>query len=326
MTAIFATATPTTSGQCRPLNILRDLPGVADLIELCFAPTIDAEGRSYVDQMRRNGRDSNFIGWASKVIDTASLPLSGYVWEDAGKIVGNVSLIPFIQGRRKVYLLANIATHPDYRRRGIARILTDAAMRRAREKRASSIWLHVRAESAGALALYHELGFQERARRTTWQGSPGTPLPGDLRVEKRPARDWLVQRIWLERAYPASLNWYNQQGWDLFRPGLISTISRMLADINAMQWSVYRHGDLQGVVSCIRSFARPDYLWAAFPDHPDLDAITNLLLYARRELGPSSNIHFEYPAGLADEAIRASGFLPQRTLLWMEAPTPKQVV
>lgn len=320
MTAVFAAASPATPGQYRPLNILRDLPGVADLIELCFAPTIDAEGRSYVEQMRRNGRDSNFIGWASKVIDSTSLPLSGFVWEDGGKIVGNASLIPFTQNGRKIYLIANVATHPDYRRHGIARILTDAAMRRAREKRAASIWLHVRAESTGALALYHELGFQARARRTSWQTSPGTAIPGDLRVEKSPWRDWPLQRAWLERAYPASLGWYNPMNWSIFRPGPLYALYRFMADINVSQWSVYRNDVLQGVVTCMRSFGQPDYLWAAFPEQPDLDAITNLLLYARRALGQTSNMVFEYPVGIADEAIRASGFLPQRTLIWMESP------
>ncbi len=320
MTAIFATAASATSGQLRPLNILRDLPAVADLIELCFASTIDAEGRSYVDQMRRNGRDSNFIGWASKVIDSASLPLSGFVWEDGGRVVGNVSLIPFFKGGRKIYLIANVATHPDYRRRGIARALTDAAMRRACEKQAASIWLHVRAESSAALALYRSLGFQERARRTTWQGSPGTALPGDLHVQKRPGRDWPIQRLWLERAYPVQLNWYGQQNWDIFRPGLFSGIHRLMSDINVTQWSVYRAGSLQGVLACMRSFGRPDYLWGAFPEHPDLDAVTNLLLYARRELAQSRNVGMEYPAGIVDEAISASGFSAQRTLVWMEAP------
>jgi ribosomal protein S18 acetylase RimI-like enzyme len=325
MTAIFATAAPATSGQLRPLNILRDLPAVADLIELCFASTIDAEGRSYVDQMRRNGRDSNFIGWASKVIDSASLPLSGFVWEDGGRVIGNVSLIPFVKDRRRIYLIANVATHPDYRRHGIARALTDAAMRRAYEKQAASIWLHARAESSAALALYRGLGFQERARRTTWQTSPGTALPGSLQIRERPGRDWPFQRVWLERAYPAQLKWYGQQNWDIFRPGLFSSLYRLMADINTTQWSVYRAGSLQGVLACMRSFGRPDYLWGAFPEHPDLDAVTNLLLYARRALAQSRNAVLEYPVGAADEAISASGFAAQRTLVWMEAPGVQQV-
>lgn len=320
MTAIFAPAAPALPGQLRPLNILRDLPAVADLIELCFASTMDTEGRSYVDQMRRNGRDSSFLGWASKVIDSASLPLSGFVWEDGGRVVGNVSLIPFIKGGRKIYLIANVATHPDYRRRGIARVLTDAAMRRAREKQATSLWLHVRAETHNAITLYRSLGFVERARRTTWQTAPGTALPGGLYIQKRPARDWAVQRVWLERAYPSHLNWYGQQRWDIFRPGLFPSLYRLMADINTKQWSVYRAGSLQGVVSCMRTFGRPDYLWAAFPKHPDLDAATNLLLYVRRKLDESRNAILEYPSGVADEAISASGFSAQRTLVWMQAP------
>jgi len=320
MTAIFAAATPTTPGQMRPLNILRDLPAVADLIELCFASTIDMEGRSYVDQMRRNGRDSSFLGWASKVIDSASLPLSGFVWEDDGRVVGNVSLIPFIKGGRRIYLIANVATHPDYRRRGIARILTDTAMRRAVEKQAASVWLHVRADNLGAIKMYRDLGFRERARRTNWQAVPGTALPGSLRISERVGREWPLQHGWLERAYPADLNWYSQQNWDVLRPGLLSGIQRFLSDVDASQWSVYSNGSLQGVLSCVRSFGRPDVLWAAFPEHPDLDAMTNLLLYARRVLGQSRNVVMDYPAGIADEAISASGFVAQRTLVWMEAP------
>ena len=320
MTAIFAAAAAATPGQMRPLNILRDLPVVADLIELCFASTMDLEGRSYVDQMRRSGRDSSFLGWASKVIDSASLPLSGFVWEDGGRVVGNVSLIPFFKGGRKIYLIANVATHPDYRRRGIARILTEAAMRRAREKQATSIWLHVRADNQGALTLYRDMGFHERARRTSWQSAPGTALPGSLHIQERPGRDWPMQRLWLERAYPADLSWYGQQNWDIFQPGIFSGIYRFMADINTTQWSIYRAGKLEGVLACIQAFGRPDHLWAAFPERPDLDAITNLLLHARRALTHSRSVTMEYPAGLADEAIAASGFSAQRTLVWMEAP------
>ena len=40
----------------RPLNMLRDLSAVADLIELCFSPTIDNEGQRYLSDMRRASR------------------------------------------------------------------------------------------------------------------------------------------------------------------------------------------------------------------------------------------------------------------------------
>jgi ribosomal protein S18 acetylase RimI-like enzyme len=324
MTATFAVARASTSGEMRPLNILRDLPAVADLIEVCFASTMDAEGRSYVDQMRRNGRDSSFIGWASKVIDSTSLPLSGFVWEDGGRVVGNVSLIPFFKGGQKVYLIANVATHPDYRRRGIAQTLTDAAMGRALEKQAASIWLHVRQENSGAVNLYRQLGFRERAVRTNWFASSGAARPtqghGRIDIQVRSGQDWAAQREWLERAYSRDLNWYSQQNWDMFQPGLFSNVYRFFADITTLQWSAYRDNTLQGVLSCQRMVGRPDCLWAAFPEEAASDAFTVLLSYARRMLSNSRGVVMEYPAGKADEAIRAAGFSAVRTLVWMEAP------
>lgn len=40
----------------RPLNVLRDLSAVADLIELCFSPTMDRDGQCYLSAMRRANR------------------------------------------------------------------------------------------------------------------------------------------------------------------------------------------------------------------------------------------------------------------------------
>src|SRR5512139_298345 len=95
--------------QLRLLNILRDLPSVADLVETCFADTMDADGHRYVQQMRRAGRDNAFLRWAVSAAETASMPLSGYVWEEDGQIIGNVSLIPFRKTSKKNYLIANVA-------------------------------------------------------------------------------------------------------------------------------------------------------------------------------------------------------------------------
>ncbi len=165
----------------RPLNILRDLPAVADLIELCFSDTMDREGQRYVQDMRRAGMDDRFLRWATKLAETTSLPLTGYVWEEDGKLIGNASLVPFRFKRRRLYLIANVAVHPDHRRRGIARILTERALAHAKERRVASVWLHVRDDNPGAIRLYTGLGFRERARRTNWQAAgipwPPSPIP-----------------------------------------------------------------------------------------------------------------------------------------------------
>jgi GNAT superfamily N-acetyltransferase len=326
MTATFALApaTPiTATGRMRPLNILRDLPAVADLIELCFANTLDPEGRNYIDQMRRNGRDSGFLNWAPRVIESVSLPLSGFVWEDNGRIVGNVSLIPFSKAGLKVFLIANVATHPDYRRRGIARFLTEAAIMRAREKHADTIWLHVRQDNPGAIALYRELGFYERARRTSWYTSSGnTPLvsspASSVSIRARSSWDWPQQSRWLETAYPPSLDWYFSHKWNVLRPGLVNGLYRFLADIDTLQWSAYKDNRLAAVLACQRTTGRSDHLWLAAPRKPDPEIVSMLLLHGRRILSERYSLSLEFPAGMADDAIREAGFLPQRTLVWME--------
>jgi ribosomal protein S18 acetylase RimI-like enzyme len=319
------TAAPTTTGQARPLNILRDLPAVADLVELCFEDSMDSSGRSHLNEMRRHGHDNVFLSWAPHVVDVISLPLSGFVWEADGKVVGNASLIPFHSFGKRIYLIANVATHPNYRRRGIGRMLTEMAMERAREKGASSLWLHVRADNPGAIKIYHDLGFVERMRRTEWYAPSRTMnrIGNDpaFKIRARAARDWTQQRTWLERAYPEEMNWYQrQQSWSAFGPSLWRKIYRILVDIDVSQYTVEAGNGLRGVVSCRYEGGKSPHIWLACPPNPDETALTELLFYARRMFSNLGGLHLEYPVGPADQAVQAAGFEPKRTLLWMQAP------
>ena len=155
------------------------------------------------------GRDNSFLQWANSAID--SVPLSGIVWEENGKIVGNVSLVAHNYKGRKITLIANVATHPDYRRRGIGRALTERAMLQARQKGAKELWLQVRDDNPTAIKIYKDLGFVERARRTTYQTYPNsfrTSTTNDITVKKMKPYFWLLQRDWLYRAHPDELSWY----------------------------------------------------------------------------------------------------------------------
>ena len=317
ITAPILSQTP----QLRALNILRDLPGVADLVEKCFADTIDSEGRRYLQQMRRAGQDNSFMRWAANAVESVSMPLSGYIWEEHGEIIGNVSLIPYRHKQQKIYLIANVAVHPDHRRKGIGRELTVAAMRHARARHASETWLHVREDNPGAIALYTGLGFNELARRTLWQAKPdrNAALPeAGISVGKRAERDWPQQEKWLQQVYPDVLTWYQPMPWSSLRPGLVSLLYRFMMDQEVRHWLARTNGGISAILSWQGIPDMNDRLWASVPPEGGEDALTALLIHGRRNLPWRQNLSLDFPAGQYSAAIEAAGFHQNRTLLWMK--------
>jgi GNAT superfamily N-acetyltransferase len=319
---VIATPSLTETPQLRQLNILRDLPGVADLVEKCFSNTMDEEGRRYIQQMRRAGQDNAFLRWASNAVESVSMPLSGYVWEENGEIIGNVSLIPHRHEKKKYYLIANVAVLPEHRRRGIGRALTMAAIHHARRRNGDQIWLHVRDDNPGAIALYIDLGFQELARRTLWQAKPDPNASTNglaIDLSKRSSRDWFHQENWLNRLYPDLLTWYQPMPWRSLRPGLVPALWRFIMEEEIHHW-VARIED--GVSSALLSYqavpGQNGRMWAAVPPQGSERALTALLLHARRTLTWQRTLGLDFPAGEYCPAIEAAGFHPHRTLLWMK--------
>jgi len=327
MTTITLPAKASEHPNMRALNVLRDLSTVADLIELCFSPTMDHEGQRYLSDMRRASRDDGFLRWANHMADTTSLPLTGYVWEENNKIVGNASLIPFRDKGKRVHLIANVAVHPDHRRRGIARLLTERVMQHAREKNTTAIWLHVRDDNPGAVKLYADLGFQEIARRTAWTTKPDSllPLPDpDIQIVSRHPRFWSQQQDWLRRLYPEALAWYHTWNFTALKPGFMNWLYLLLNDFNTKQWAAVRGDNLLATLTLMPHGGRSASLYAAtsvaLSEVETLvsDALTQLLVNARRELSNHSTLSLDYPTGEMTEAITAAGFTPRRTLIWMK--------
>src|SRR5574342_593209 len=327
MTSVPLPARSSTSTHVRPLNVLRDLPRVADLIELCFANSMDSEGQSYVRQMRRASRDASFMSWASSALESASLPLSGFVWEQDGRIIGNASLVPFRHKSKRIYLIANVATHPDYRRQGIASILTEQAAGLARQRGADELWLHVREDNPGAVQLYSDLGFVERARRATWRANidrhrnlffPSYPdgAPGLPAVTRRHPNFWAQQLAWLNLLHPEELSWYHPLNWSSLKPGLWNWFYRVFIEFGLQQWAVQKSGKLQGVLAWMPTM-HSSLLWLACDPGAASESITALLLNACRDLAYRQSLTLEHPAGLQEQAIQAAGFNLSRTLIWM---------
>lgn len=309
----------------RPLNVIRDLSAVADLIELCFSPTMDNEGQRYLSDMRRASRDDGFLRWASRMTETTSLPLTGYVWEQDGRIIGNASLIPFRDRGQRVHLIANVAVHPDYRRRGIAQILTQRCIKHAQAKKTSAVWLHVRDDNLGAIRLYTNLGFQEISRRTTWYVRTDLYPPkmdmDDMEIVPRHARFWPLQQDWLRRLYPEALSWYHSWNFTSLRPGLMNWLYLLFVDYNIKQWAAVRGDELLATLTWMPHGGRSESLYAAInPASSGEDgALMQLLIHARRSLSTHSRLTLDFPAGEMTQAITSAGFKPRRTLIWMRA-------
>jgi ribosomal protein S18 acetylase RimI-like enzyme len=305
----------------RRLDMRRDLAKVADLVELCFADTLDPEGKRYLEEMRKAAQSASLMGWASSLIEEAQMPPSGYVWEQDGRLVGNLSLIPIIVHGKRGYMIANVATHPDFRGRGIAMALTAAALKYAESHGAATVWLQVREDNPTAIHIYIVNGFTERLRRTSWYSGPITTdlaTPQGTRVITRHSAHWKFQQEWLKRLYPSELNWHIPFDWNLFRPDAWGKIYRTLMLEFPRHWSVERNNDLQGVLSWKHTHNFTDSLWLALPEQFDAEAILALLLTAKKAIHNEQPLCLNFPASIATHILRQAGFYPHQTLIWME--------
>ncbi len=308
-------------GHLRRLDMRRDLAKVADLVEICFYDTLDPEGKQYLNEMRKAAQNASLIGFASSLIEEATMPPSGYVWEEDGHLVGNLSLIPIMVQGKKGYMIANVATHPDFRGRGIATVLTVTALKHAKEHGAATIWLQVRDDNLSAIHIYATNGFEERMRRTSWYSGPNIieqPTATGVKVGKREANQWVLQREWLNCNYPDELTWHLPLDWNLFRPDVWGKIYRTFSLEFLHHWSVERNGDLKGVISWKHSNGFTDSIWLAVPEQIDKEAALALLLKARASLRQEQPLSLNFPSDIAIDVLRQAGFYPHQTLIWME--------
>jgi ribosomal protein S18 acetylase RimI-like enzyme len=307
----------------RPLDHSRDLMPVADLIEECFRETIDPDGLEYLSYLRDVARQEQAVpGWALYTAQIRSR-FDGYVWEDNGKIVGNVTLLPARKQGKRIFLIANVAVKPEYRSLGIGRKLTARAMAGVRERKGSSAWLQVREDNPLAHGLYLSMGFSEKACRTTWvvenRSRENAQIENGYSEHSRKDKDWPLQRSWLEKLYPSEVNWNLPFREELFLPGFLRGISRALNGEWVTHWVIKERSNIQGFITWQSTRHYYDLLWPALAWENSDELLDSLLRLPWHSGGARKPVAVNYPAGKSDLVFLANGFTRQATLVWMES-------
>lgn len=316
----------TTEKCLRPVDIRKDLDKIADLIEICFSQTMDEDGKAYLRQLRRSADDARRLGWAASLVEENHIPISGYVWEENDQIIGNLTLIPLQRYGEKIHLVANVAVLPQYRRKGIGEKLTKAAISYVQKHNNNSIWLQVRDDNYPAEILYRNLGFIERARRTTWHSYSGDPVPPvtpGYEITGLSMADWNKQERMLGVIYPSSVIWNLPVSIDKFKPTLISQFTRVFTGETHKSWALRRCGELLGTLTWETARTWADNLWVGTKFEYQETVLSNLLPHAMGTIHRTQPQAVNYPAGEAEAVFSRYGFIKHLTLIWMELPATK---
>ncbi len=142
----------------RPMDPARDLAAIARVIEVAFSEELSPGGHLVMRDLYLLNTLSPLLWVLSRAMPSLYDYLGGFVWEEDGRVVANVTLTRADNSGNQ-WIISNVAVLPTYRRRGIARALVEAAINHSRTKGGTRVLLQVRSDNPGAKRLYEELNF-----------------------------------------------------------------------------------------------------------------------------------------------------------------------
>ena len=317
----------------RRMDPTRDLNAVANLMEAAFELKKDPEGHVIIENMRQHARmiAANDATLLDKLTVKASWS-DGFVFEDQNKIVGNITLIPHMDGFKRVIMIANVSVDDAYRRRGIARALTLQALQRCRMTGVREVYLQVRHDNQAAIQLYLDLGFRHLHSVNVWRlrqsasgldqlGLNAHALEDGYTLRYRRFGDWQKHKVWLAECYPQKTRWYSGLAFRQLSPLCWLNPLAWLQLMQMEHFALSRDGELVGVLGLQSHAPQVDMLWLALPE--DLDAAEEnkraalLLRTFVRERWNHGKVNLEFPMGRATAGIQEAGFKLAHDLDWM---------
>jgi GNAT superfamily N-acetyltransferase len=251
----------------------------------------------------------------------------GFVWVEDRKIVGNVS-IRRADARGEGWLIGNVAVHPDYRRRGIALALMQAAVGLLPERGGRWAGLLVEHDNDAAIRLYEHMGFNRLGAVTTWQrrlAQARPAVPPDTQpvaIRRRRGDEWEAEYRLARSARPAQLTWLEPITRKDFSAGWLTGIGNLFSGKREEHWVVAEGERLVGALRVTASWAGNAHEMAIFVQPQSRGRLeAALLAHGLARLPRSARpVQVEHPAGDidAETALRDLGFAPVRTLVHMK--------
>lgn len=312
-------------GFMRPIRPERDLLAVADLIEQAFQLQNDPDGQFALRSMR---------SWAVASPSWQRAHQNeqrGYVWESAGKIVGNCSLLAYPSNFPQHFIIANVAVAREFQARGIARALLRATLGLLPGRFLNEVWLQVRSDNSVAIQLYRENGFAYHSSLCRFHSDlaslriPQAKENKNRMLSYRQHKDWPIHRAWLEEAYPSSLRWYSGSNFEAFAPKSIFMPS-LWAERISLSHQVWRHNKapLAFLSSQSLSATRSRLFLACPQTETSATIIPDFLQTYLAQAWQGQQFSLEFPAGPISQAIAQSGFKLLHQLDWMHYEGPSK--
>lgn len=251
------------SSGMRRFELQRDLPQLADLIELAFQAELERTGNRIVSEMRQMARLWPLLWLVGTADPTLSPLMGGYVWIEDGQLVGNVTL-SYETRHRGVWNIGNVAVHPAYRGQGIAGQLLEASLRDAQERGALWVILEVQRDNLAAQRLYRRLGFEvydaTAHLRLPARKRPVETVPPSLALRTRRPGDWRGLYGLFHSATPAAAQEIRPLNADDYRLGvldrLIRRVQRLLHIRGHFDWVLEQGGQIVALLRTTTYYAR----------------------------------------------------------------------
>ena len=312
----------------RPFDISRDLRPVAELIAVAFAAELDDRGNAALREMRLMSHFGGFLGLMNRNTGEFNDMLNGFVWVDAGRVVGNVTVQRADRAGSR-WQIANVAVAPSHRGRGISRRLMQAALEHAAECNGQWAVLQVYARNEVARRLYDSLGFELvggmtdlRAARTPRIGQVGSLPP----LVKFSAGNWQPLYELVNHQLGGQMQWWRALRHEEFQPSLDQQATewfhRVLGQEQILRRAVQVSPRFEAavVVNARRWVGEHTMqLWARPEHYGNYDlALIRWALGALQDFPAwPVNISLSTDHTSAQELLQSYGFRTQRSLLTM---------